>query len=450
MDVLPPATTAGRLRELSQWGTPARDRLQDLLTEPLARLADRVDRLVGSRPEIVRRIAGWRPLDVIPYDCADLPPDLFHGLGDTTPFLPGSEHERAALVEAHLHRRRRLQERVPGVYANITFPDYRDNLLSVLRRRTRIDHDHWREYQAAFQTQKTRNFLTLGDNAAVLTRLRTSNSAEARGVFEHAAGRQRDCVLMTLSSPRSGLHSRVAVGEYGHAHANRLARAGSFLCDVIEQDREFTAEIWRGIEDNRDLIQNHTLRGRYAKGRYDLTESVIVTAQEGVNSILGNVCLATAQRIPGINDAAQAFERVTRDGILDQLALRLSVSVNGTATAFGVFFPDLVRQDGRRLTLARNGLDSLKRIRENTVAILHGKWREFRETGGESRMPDWSGLPCPYAGHHNTADGRNPGAISRLTETLLGIYRCLDPEPGREGLQDHPWAPPAFLPGGQG
>jgi hypothetical protein len=441
-------------RELNKWGRSARKELKEMGTDPLSRLADRIDRFVETQPEIVDEIAHWRPIDRVPYSVHDLPPEA-------EPFIPSSEGELEAYLDSFMRMHQRLHASIPGFHVEATsFPAYRENLAATLRRRredgSQVDPYHWEQYQAVYKAQLARGFFTLGDNAAAIMRLRASRSAEKRGIFKYMTGQYESYLLMGMGSPKLGLYLRVPIprGDLGLISAERLIRAGSFIYDFMALDQEFADQLKHEIEKHPNLVSQRTLRGKNSQGRYNRTEALIINAQEGIGSIIGSAaCIAG-----DYYDFDQVITQLVKGDLANQLALYVTVGVCGAVTAFGRYFLDPTQNIGDRLILSPTMLDDIQSIRERSAEILHAQWTkwlnhlvEFQKNGETSSPPDdppdWTNLPCPHAGSYRSSQGNlSPGAITRLTQTLGHVYSCITPRPDYPGHQSLPWEPPSFLP----
>lgn len=439
-------------RELKAWGSEIRTELQEVFTEPIHGLADRIEQFTSEQPEKVNEIAHWRPLDRVPYGVHDLPPHLFEHSG-SAPFIPATDTELEVFMDSFWSYNLKRHASIPGFHAHATFPDYRSNLTNNLKRRReegiQIDPSEWQEYQHGYQAQLERGFFTLGHNAAVMNIPRILQIAEVRRTFDFATGRQQNYLLASMDSPHAiGLYLRVPEGEYGAEFAERLTRAASFMYDFINRDTQFHTDLWEQFNNHTEAVSVHTERAVLNRHLYSPEESMIVTVQEGVGSILGGVNLATAQKIDGYEDGDLALAKVIEDNIPDKMARLFPLGVAGAASTFGVYFPGIFSDTKGRLAFNASMLESLSGIKERATGVLHKEWTNYHQqlalVGGsdaeQPQPPTRTGLNCPSAGPHKTETGILPGGIARLSEALLKVFNCIEADDAKPRRR-LPWLP---------
>ena len=100
-------------RDLKAWGGGIREELQDVFTEPLHGLADRIEEYVSDQPEKVNYVAHWRPLDRVPYGVHDLPPHLFEH-SRSKPLIPASDDELEAFMDSFWSQNLKQHALIPG------------------------------------------------------------------------------------------------------------------------------------------------------------------------------------------------------------------------------------------------------------------------------------------------------------------------------------------------
>src|SRR5437773_2101978 len=121
--------------------------------------------------------------------------------------------------------------------------------------------------------------------------------AEVRRTFNFATGRQKNYLLGNMDSPHAiGLYLRVPEGEYGTEYAERLTRAASFMYDFVNRDTQLHTDLWREFNEHPEAVKVHTERAVINKHLYSAQESMVVSVQEGVGSIVGAINLATGQK----------------------------------------------------------------------------------------------------------------------------------------------------------
>jgi len=442
------------VRDLKEWGTPIRDELQAVFTEPVKALAERIDVLVGEKPEIVNDIAGWPPVDCIPYSCHEIPPNLYQHTGVKEPFIPETDDELERFMDGFWQDNLRLHASTPGFHAHATFPEHRANLTETLRRWRQegreVDLDDWNQYQEAYEAQLRRGFYTLGHNAAVMNIRSIFQFAADRGTFDQAEGRHASYLLASLSSPhRIGLYLRVPEGGYGNDFNEGQLRAASFIINFIEQDREFNADMWQKATEHYDILSKHTLRATVNKILYGVEESASVVVQEGEMSVLAMTSLATAQRIPGLDEPKRVMPQIEKDDLLNKLTLILPLGVAGATSAFGIYFPGMLRHADGHLSFDDATMRRLSEIRDQGTVIMHEEWSNYHARVAASDSPDdiappvRTGLTCPVAGSYRDENGAiSPGAISTLTGTHRRVHDVVEVGsriPDRHGI---PWQVP--------
>lgn len=445
-------------RELKAWGSEIRAELQEVFTEPIHGLADRIEQFTAEQPEKVNEIAHWRPLDRVPYGVHDLPPHLFEHSG-SAPVIPATDTELEVFMDSFWSYNLRRHASIPGFHAHATFPDYRTNLTNNLKRRReegiQIDPAEWQEYQRSYQAQLERSFFTLGHNAAVMNIPRILQIAEVRRTFDFATGRQQNYLLASMDSPHAiGLYLRVPEGEYGAKFAERLTRAASFMYDFINRDTQFYTDLWEQFNNHTEAVSVHTERAVLNRHLYSPEESMIVTVQEGVGSILGAINLATAQKIDGYEDGGSALAKVIEDNIPDKMARLFPLGVAGAASTFGVYFPGIFSDANGRLAFNASMLESLSGIKERATGVLHKEWTDYHQRlatvtlGGSNaeqlQPPTRTGLNCPSAGPHKTETDILPGGIARLSKALLKVFNCIEADETKP-RHSLPWLPSGVI-----
>ncbi|HSW65656.1 MAG TPA: hypothetical protein VLI54_00765 [Bacillota bacterium] len=447
------ATEVSQRRYLQDWTGTIRSELQDVLQDPLRRFADRVDTFIDRFPEAVGAIAQARITDTVPYSVHDLPPHLYEHSGGT-PFVPSTDAELDVFLDSFWSGNLQLHARTMGVHAHATFPEHREHLTLTLRDRREagndvIDPEDWAEYQQSYADQLGRGFFNLGHNAAVMNIPRILGLAAARQTPDFASGRQRTYRLASMDSPHSpGLYLRVPSSGYGPAHSDRLLRAGGLLYDLMHRDKRLRDDLWETYRENPGVVEVHTERAVMNRLLYSPAESLIVTSQEGVGSILGSVALAMPEKIPGHDDAAETFAKVIASRIPDKYARLFPLGVAGAASTFGMFFPDALEEGGgQSFAISADTLHSLAEIRARATGIMYERWLDYLaqvaavEPGEPWPVPPTrTGLSCPAAGAYVRPNRREDGAIFRLSQTLLKAYNAIPYDPSAERLSS-PWLP---------
>lgn len=442
--------TADMRRDLRVWGTPIRDELQEAFTLPAMRLADRIDEFVEQDPRTVNKIAGWRPVDPVPYSCHDLPPNLYDNIKCNRPFIPETDDDLDRLMDGFWQSNLRLHATTLGFHAHATFPDHKEYLADTLRHRREagldIDPADWEAYQQTYRRQLERGFFTLGHNSAIMNIRSIFDFAAERGTFDFAKGRHSSYLMTALSSPHQiGLYLRAPEGGYGREAAERFIRTTSFLSDFVEQDKGFNADMWRSAAVHYDVLSKHTLRATVNKVLYGVEESASVVTQEGWMSMLAMMNLATAEKINGLPKVGQAVAQIEKDDIINKVTLLLPLGVAGATSAFGIYFPGIMQYSESGLEFDRHTMGVLEVIRKTGSVIMHREWSDYIAQGGAeggTEPPVRTGLTCPLAGPYKNEGIVSPGVVSRFTTTFRKVFDAIElgsVKPDKRGV---PWEVP--------
>lgn len=258
---------------------------------------------------------------------------------------------------------------------------------------------------------------------------------------------------------------RAAIGPYGAAHTERLIRAASVMCSLIHEDVQHTQEIGDKVDEHLDVVENHTPRGTSSRRLtagviYSNRESMAVTSQEGMVSILGALSMIGAKLMIDssgeVVDGSRLIETSLEEDYVNQLAMLFQQAVVGSAGTFSSHIPDMMQMEGDTPRIDPNLASRLAPIRKSVIRILHARLVEYKhiadtegvEVADRTAPTTGTGVKCPAAGSYAMPDGQIvDGSITNFSRAFLDVYRLVKPatpEQQRSAI-GIPWKVPRLL-----
>lgn len=419
--------------------------------------SDRIDELLEAHDaEALNARAHRLPLDgPIPFELYALPPALLLRLPAPAgvPVMPASEAEADQVIKAFWPEYLRFYRSVSRLPHWASPESVRQRWTAELKRRVGhvVDRESWQRYVAAHEAQLARGYYELDYVSGDRVRPENLAFSEAHRIFTTATGRSDSFMMAATSARRDSARSQVAerlqvsIGEYGPELAARLARTAGLMIDLSEQDAVLRAASRDIVDRSGLLIAEHTMRAGRSSTPADVADSLVSTVQEGDMSIMLAMSLLTAERVTGHEDDPDGLvARIVADDLVNQLTLRVPLTVTGTAFFHGIYFPRLVASDDHgHLELGLEPLRRLRKMRAYALRLHDQHWREHEEEfrawqdGDRSSPRPWppvrTGLGCPVAGRVHDETGPDqlvlPSGITRRTQTFGRVFAAIRPIP---------------------